>query len=242
MILCEPSLSICVGPRRSPAGAVSVLCVGSPRSLRRSLRRGPALSVSGPALSVLGPALSMSGPGALCVGAPSVVPPPLSRCPSCAPTLSSLSPGAISLGARRSPCQGSALFRDLCRAPPSLSGLRLLFRSSALFSALCVEARRSVCESRRSLSGSRRSLYWGPAVSRPTICVSGHGAPTLFVRCRRSVCPSPATPSSDPRATHPPPSHPSNPARSLLPGENPKPYCLGDYMIIYTEKLLWIKC
>ena len=51
MIFCEPSLSICVGPRRSPAGAVSVLCVGSPRSLC------PAAAVS------------VLGPGALYVGA-----------------------------------------------------------------------------------------------------------------------------------------------------------------------------
>ena len=117
---------------------------------------------------------------------------------------------ALCMGPRRSLCRGSVVF---------LSGP----------GALCVRARPALsvsgpgapCDGARSVSG-RSALCVGPWCS---LCRG-------VILQRRSACHpvlrarsfDPPAPSQIRRACHP-----SSPrARSLLPGENPKPYCLGD--------------
>ena len=157
-VVSRPSLmsSLCRGPTlfaskpgvlcRAPAGP-SALCVGARRSLcrpalsRRSLRRGPALSVSGPGAL---PALSVSASGtlSLCVLGPGgplaalsvsgivsfTVCVRLQRSPRRAPVLSVSGPGALCVGAL---CIGLCV-RPRCSVPLSshslavCSGLRAL--------------------------------------------------------------------------------------------------------------------
>ena len=182
-----------------------------------------------------GPAL-LSGPGALCVG-----------------TRYSLS--RVGVGARRS--SPKTLFsryrRSVCRVWRFLSvcgGPTICVSGPG---ALCVETRRSVCRSPalfvsgpgalsiglwRSLSGCVwnpdcfcigarlfSALCRGPALSSG-LSVSGQGAlcrrggPRCCRRLGRCLCEASAVSVSGP-------GHPSSPARSFFPGENPKPYCLG---------------
>ena len=133
--LCQgPALLLCVGARRfvsGPGGPPlcrgTALCAGARRSF-----------VSGPALLCRGAALLVSGPGALCVGARRFVSGP--GAPLCRGAVTALfvsGPGTLRVGARRS-FQAPALSVRVCVEP----GL-FLYRSSALFSALCVGARRS---------------------------------------------------------------------------------------------------
>ena len=141
--------------------------------------------------------------------------------------------------------------RSLCRGPGALSvGAPALSLSGP--TALCVGPRRSLCRGpalsvsgRRSPSGSasRSSspLLWGPggvplcrgqaalsALSSDTLCraaaVSVSGLRRSSCRARRpqrGSCSSPHLSSA---------CHPSGPtaSRSLFPGENPKPYRLGE--------------
>ena len=165
-ICVEPGRSpaaLCVGPWRcvcplcrTPVLSVSGgLCVGA----RRSLRRGPALSVLGPALSVSArrslcraPALSVSG-GALCVGPwrslcrssrRSLLGRAPLRRPFCAGLRRSL---AVRLGPQRSPFR-----RSLCVGTPRHSP-----------AALCVGPRRLSLSVSGPTTFSRFAL--GPACS-----------------------------------------------------------------------------
>ena len=210
----------CVGSRRSlcPAPALSVSgpgapCVGS----RRSLCRGLTVSVSRPvALSVRprrflcrGPALLVSDSGAHCVRARRSL--CLCRGPALSPSL----------------CWSQA--RALCVRPRRPSG----FAGSQLRSASSSYPRSS--GSRAPSSHPCATHQLGSRATHPV-----HG-PQLRSACRPSAIRSArpplsfACPSSDPRATHPvrgpqlrSACQPSSPARYLFPGENPKPYCLGD--------------
>ena len=223
-----PALSMSVpGASMSEPGA---LCIG----VQRSLCRGPALSrrsvlgpgslcigplcslYRAPARSVSGPSLSVSGLRALCVG------PRRSLHPAPALSVSGpgalrvgpeRSPGALCVGPRRSLCPGPAL--DLCQAP-ALSR-RSLCRAGERWAPA-----RSICVGPRacpalSVSGRPRSLCRGPCRvkalsprrSLTPIHVPIHVRGPL-TQIRRSAC------------------HPSSPARSIFPGENPKPYCLGE--------------
>ena len=99
--------------------------------------------------------------------------------------------------------------------------------------------------------GPQRSLRQGPALSASwgaALSVSGPGAVGArhsLCRAPRSLCRGPALFVSGPGAlcvrvalsvsslaSHGPQlrfvCHPFSPARSLFPGENPKPYCLGE--------------
>ena len=111
MIVYEPSVSICVGPRRSPAA----LCNG-PRRCVCPLSRIPALCVRPRPSLCWGPAVS--SPGALCVGARRSLCRAL-LCPG---------PGALSVRAWQGPasCRSASdagVSRSLCRAPPLSRGL-----------------------------------------------------------------------------------------------------------------------
>ena len=211
LIFFEASVSICVGPRRSPAA----LCVGPPRSLcwfpalSRSLRQAP-LSVSGPASLCRGPALPAS-PSACCVG------PRRSRA---RPALSVSGPPLSPSLCRRSLCRGPAVLcrRFLCRAPPlSASALsrrsQYLFRGPALSVWLCRAAWRHSCV--------------GPALSRAT------SPPTSGPTSHPCDPSGPRAPSSDPRATHPvlrAPVPPIQPGAFPFSGEKPKPSVCGNTM------------
>ena len=237
--------ALCVGPRRSlcraPALSVSgpgALCVGPWRSLRRgpagvrlnhcyvfiittylgrsipfrcgiaapamgingtspagrpaSLSRGPALSPSLCRDLCWAPALSVSGPGPLCVG-PSM----LSVSDPAALSLSVSGPSTLCVGAGAL-CVGPR--HSLCRGP----------------GALCIEPRHSfaVCV------GPRHSLSLfvvgpGPAAQVRLIRMS----PIRSTRAPNACSPIRA-PSSDARQLRST-CHPSSPARSFFPGENP---------------------
>ena len=145
VIVYEPSVSICVGPRRSPAA----LCVG-PRRCVCPLCRTPALSVSGPGVLCVGarrsarrgPTLCV-GPGGLCVG-------PAALCWGLGVCVSG--PSAL-CGGRHSLCRALALSlsgrrsrRSLCRAllcRPFCVGPRRSLAVRLGPGALCVRARRS---------------------------------------------------------------------------------------------------
>ena len=151
-----------VGARRSgPALFVSgpgASCVGA----RRSLCRGPVLSVES---RRRGPAVlsqdSLCHVGGLCVGPRRFLSDRRAR-----RSFVGAGPGALCVGARRSVCRGPALF--VSGFAPALSvrvclelGL-FLYRSSALFSALCVGARRSPA----------LSLFRDPSLARASAVVS----------------------------------------------------------------------
>ena len=129
--------------------------------------------------------------------------------------VSVLGPGALYVGARRSLCPAP---KALCVGP----------------GALCVGARRSPCRAWRSLAVRLCvALCVGPgALCRaPALLVSG---PVLCVgaRCvgaRRSLCRGPTAGPQLRSACHP-----SSPARSLFPGENPKASCLGQTMHMHS--------
>ena len=152
-----------------------------------------------------GPALSVSGPGArqTSVSGPGA----FSSCPvlsaSARRSLAALSASVSGPWRSHAVCVGP--WRSLCRAP-ALSVLGP--------GAPCVGARRF-----------SRCLCWASALSVSSLCggtlsialrrsLSLSGA--LCVRARRSLCGAPTLSAS-------------GWARSLFPGENPKPYCLGDY-------------
>ena len=190
-----------VGPRSS----LRRLCVGS----QRFLCRAPTLSVSGPSAPCLvsGPALSVSG---LCWGARlqdvfvgMFVRDLLSVSDPAAlyvgPSALHVGPGALCVRSRHS----------LCRAPP-LPGVLLVGRHSL---ALCVGP----------------STLWlfalgsGPAAQIRVFILSPirSAGPHPHVPARIRVPPiRPASPRSA--------CLPSSPARSLFPGEIPKPYHLGE--------------
>ena len=256
VIFCEASVSICVGPRRPTAalyvGPPRSLCWVP--ALSRSLQQAPALSVSGPGLFCGGPALSASSPGALCVGcrcslrrAPALpgalwVEARRSLRRASALSLSASGPGALSLSVSGSVSAPGTLL------PLSVSGPDALCVGPALSaspSVLCVGPRRSLCHAPAlsvsgpaalSLSVSALSVL-GPGGPLPALSASSPAA------LRRSLCRGPALSVS---LCHPPqlgsachPSgpagpqlrsacHPSSPARSLFPGGNLKPYCLGE--------------
>ena len=190
--------SVCRG--QGPNGA---LCVGA----RRCLSQGPALCV--------GRQRFVSGPGTFCRG-PALL-------------ASGRSVPALFVRARRSLCRGAAV----CVSRPN---------------DLCVGARRFLC--RASLCvGVRRG-------DRPALFVSGPPlrGPSSEAGSGPSSNPRPARPPARIRVPpirhcgtqlRSPPApirvplrpcgpqlesacHPSSPARSLFPGENPRPYCLGE--------------
>ena len=209
--------ALCVGPRHSvsapgalPPLSVSgrdALCVGPGRSRSRgpgARRRSPALCVSGLAALSLSraPTLSVSGPGALCV---------------------------------RARCEGPALCRslwqDLCRAP-AFSPLSVLSPAAlSLFvsgpNAFCVRPRCSLCRA-PACRRAPGALCVGPGAfhvgRRPALSVSGPGA--LCVGTRHSLCRGRPSGFAGPQLRSA--CHPSSPARSLFPGENPKTYCLEE--------------
>ena len=217
VIFCEASVSICVGPRRSPAA----LCVGPPRSLCRV----PALS------------LSASGPGALCLGAgPRCVGGRRSLCR--APALSVSGAGALCVGPRQRSaalCRGGprrslvvcvwarrslALCVEICVGPPALSAFAQLSVSGlALFvsaPALSVSGLSpSLCVGRRSFGGG--ALCVGPRHRRSP-------GRQCRARCRVALTCHPSSPSAGPqlppapiRATHPVLRAPSSVPRSTHP-------------------------
>ena len=251
VFFCEASASICVGPRRSHAALCvgpRALCVGFRHSL--SLRQAPALSVSGPGPRCVG---GRRSPGALCVGrrslrrAPRSLGPALSRslcrdlyspATLCVEPWRSFRPGALRLPS--TVCVGpfvSAPALSVSGLSPSLQfGPAVLWGALSAsgpaigaLPALSVRARRSLCRvaARRSLS--RRS----PAAWPGAFCVVSGPAP---LTCHLSSGPTRAPSSAILRPRPPAPTgpqltsafHPSSPARSLFPEENPKPYCLGD--------------
>ena len=149
----------------------------------------------------------------------------------------------------------SECFIYLCRAPPLSRCLCRARRSLCRARALCVGAVALLALS--TLPDTNCDLHSGPplppvrSANTRSACHPSGPRPQL-----RSAC-YPAgrhrKPNSDPH-THPvcgPPApirvppirsagpqlrsacHPSSPARSLFPGENPKPYCLGN-IFIYT--------
>ena len=232
----EPG-TLCVGPRcfsvSAPALSVSgpcALCVG-PGTLLLSVsaslsvsgpvgaRRSPALSVSGPgtlSLSVSGsvsgprsPALSVSG-AALSVSGPGAVWPRSSLCRGTA--LSVSGPGTLSLSVSGSVSTPALSRHSLCRGPA------LLCVGPRHSLALCVGPRRSPGAPCVGPLCRRRSLFW---------------------KVRRSLCRAPALSASEPSqpsqlrsACHA--CHPSSPSRSVFPGENRKPYCLGKNIVSIT--------
>ena len=228
------------------------LCV----SAQHSLCRAPALSLSGPRafgwFLCWGLALSLSpSVGArrcLCQGmsGPSAVSGPGGPLP----TLSVPGPGGLCVGARRSLCQASVV-SVLCRGPalsvsrPGVAFGRFLCRGPAL--SLYVGARRCLCRGPRCLCqglalsgglcvGARRSLCRGAGPGN--LCQGLCQGPAVLPQpslCRASGPPIRSRGPPDQRATHPSTGpqlrsacHPSSPARSLFPAENPKPYCLGE--------------
>ena len=229
----------CVGARRCWVGVGAR--PSSPGALSVRARR----SVSGPNALCVGARRFVSWPGALRIGARR------SLCRGLVRHLSVVGRRSL-FGGRRSLCRGPALSvgarrrdrRSLCRAPALFVSARhslylaaaisvrvclepglFLYRSLALFGALC--------------RGPTLS-YRAPAIS-VTVCLE----PGLFLDyARRSptvrLCRAAAGPSSRATAARAPSRvppirhrlrsacHPSSPARSLFPGENPKPYCLGE--------------
>ena len=237
VIFCEASVSIPLmhNVARNMKQHVRNPCAVCVR-LRRSLCRGPALSVSGPGaltLSVLwicvgprrslyrgphsllswrslcrAPALSVSGPGTLSLlGA-------LARRSLCAPALSG--PGAPCVGPRRFLCLSSALSvsspplsRCLCRGALCVAGA-LYFGPQRNSGGLCIRLRRSLRRNPASPAGPQLQSVCHP--SGPQVPAPIHVPPIWSAGPQlRSAC------------------HPSSPSRSLCPGENPKPYCLGGY-------------
>ena len=127
--------------------------------------------------------------------------------------------------------------------------------------ALCVEPEGSLCRA-PALSVSAPALsVSGPCALGPALSVSGSAsAPALSVSGPGSLSLSPAAPCvghslalcvgagaqvmfirmSPIRSAGRGPQlrsacHPSSPVRSLLPGENPKPYCLGEKEYIHDQ-------
>ena len=239
--------ALCVGPRRSLCpgpGAVSgpgAPCVGA----RRSLCRGPVLSFESRRRGLLpipfvtswqsvcrAPALSVrvcvgarrsffvSGPGALCRGPALFVSGSARRflCRGLAlclsgPALFASGPGALYVEARHSSYQAPALSVRVCLEPRVF-----LYRRSALFSA-------PLCRGRRSPAVSPcrdPALCVGVCVgARGSPLVSGTGSLSLYRGC---VTAAPIrVPPIRPGGPPVPICHPSSPARSLFPGENPKP-------------------
>ena len=212
----------------------------------------PRRHVLGPVLSDIParsarPVLSV-GPSSLCRGQTSAGarqrPPKRSLC------------GARRSPARRSLCWG--LVRGgVCASVAAWTLFVSGFGGLYVGARRSVWDRRSLCRGGFEMGPGavcvrfRRSLCRGPAGLAPlptlALCVGvlgdqnwgGIGQVSGTPRQDESVgTPGPRTHlplSSDPRATHPAPRAPSsNPRathlaqRSLFPGENPKPYCLGD--------------
>ena len=233
----------CVGARRSPGA----LCVVP----RRSVCRAAALSVGkrrSPGALCVGERRSVSGPGTLCVGArrsPALCVGSLSGvlvrgpgvfvCRAGRRSLCVRGPPLVCVGARRSLCRARALSvsgrarRSLCRAGLSRrSPCRALLRASLL---------RSAADPPNPSSDSRatsRALR-GPQLPSPSN-VPGPRAPQLGSACHPAqncvpaIRPRPPAPPSRPSAgpirvppirSAGPACHPSSPARSLSPGENP---------------------
>ena len=160
---------------------------------------------------------------------------------------SGLGPAVLSVGPRRSLCRDPTLFasgrspaltRSLCRFPGSLSGAwRSLRHGPAL-------ARRSLCWAHPFPRPRSSDPRVHPHVTNPVrgpqlrslchppgpACQPSAAGPQL-----RSACPSgplrslfagsQLPPQTPPAQTRVPP---IRPAHSLFPGENPKPYCLGE--------------
>ena len=220
--------SLCVGPRRSVSAFVSG--PGGPRLCRRLFLWGfgglyvgaRRSSCRGSALSV-GPRRSLRRGTALCVGARRSLCRSLSRVGVGA---RQSSPKTLFVTSGRSVCRGPAL----CVSGPgafSISG------SGALCQGVCGARIVSVSE----LGPSGLSVP-GPALSDGlSVCCQ---ASAVSMSARRSVSGSirpsgPPAPIRVPPIRHhepaPPASHAphtaAQPARSIYPGENPKPYRFG---------------
>ena len=137
-------------------------------------------------------------------------------------------PGARCVGFRHSPAFCVGPRRSLCRCSLSVSG------SGARPHSLC-RAPRSLCRA------PPLSLCAGPR--RCSAHAVRGGGPQLRSACHSFSLAGPircAGPPADPRVSSSDPyagsrgpqlrpaCHPSSPARSLFPGENPKPYFLGE--------------
>ena len=209
-IFCEAYNSVCVGPRALPP----LSCVSSRCRAPASLCAAIPPSTMKPC-EQLGTRIRL---GALCVG-----------------------PGAPCVGAQRTLCRGPAL---PVSGPSALSVLSVSGPRS-LCVALCIGARRSLWSGPGALCvGARLLRHLGVHQPRaPPTSLSGVAGPQLRPAPHASGCGPPApmraTPSSDPRASAGPQlrsaCHPSSPARSLFPGENPKPCYLGEHTNSISE-------
>ena len=247
---CGP---LCVGARRS-----RTIFVGSRHSLSwgpafYSLCRGPPSLCRGLALSVSGPgalSLIVSGPGGLCVGPRRSLcqGPALSVSGPGALALSLSGPGALCLGAQHSSlCV--AVWPSLCRGLAlSVSGPGALSLVVSGPGGLCVGPRRSLCRGPAlsvSEPGGLSDAVRGSHCQGPTPPLLIDLNPYPYAPSFCSCCSLPPSFAGNPRATYRPRGsksacQPFNPAHSLLPGESPKPYYLGDKEIekvyIYISK------
>ena len=229
--LSQPG-ALCVGTRGSVCGP-AVLVSGQ---ARRSLRRCPALIV---ALSVTS---RRRGSAVLCQDSVCQVP---AVCVSGPVKARQSSPTALFLAAL---CVGQALFVS---GPRRTSSPKTLVRSRRSVCRVGGLGRLSVEDQRSVWRGDRRS-FCRPGWPRRSLCrarrscyrAQKRGQSVCWARQLRSAratrwgTPSRAPPVPriwpDLRATHPAlrprleSACPSSPERSLFPGENPKPYCLGE--------------
>ena len=210
--------------RRSPAA----LCVAAPTQRARR-HRAPCSRVPGPTRRapgsdtdserVAGPDTESEGPDTKRVGALHrecrVQSAPGGRVPG--PALFVSGPGALCVEPRRSLCRGPAVsvsgssgsadlqLRTACRPGPALP-ITPLIRYRGPAACATHPARRTPIYS----VGPKLRF----ASTHPHPCPATHPA--------REPSGGPQAPSSDPRAAHP---------HSPFPGQNPKPYCLGEISV-----------
>ena len=242
--------AVCVGARRSLSRPVALcrgpaLCIG-PRA-RRSVRSasgpgaplptlslsGPAACVSGPGACCQGPALFMSGPGGLCVEAQRSV--ALFGRGAALCVWGSAWPCATQNPSPSGPALPSACqLRSACHPfAPLLASAPIRHRApiSATMRPAPIRHLRAPHPAPTQAHPCSFAKTKGIVDSSSSFCKFGRGpsAPS-----QRATHPDPRAAGAAARAPMPAgpqlesACHPSNPARSLFLGENPKPYCLGD--------------
>ena len=151
------------------------------------------------------PQRSVSSPGALCVGPGALCVGARRSDPGalCVRYVSVSGPGSLSLSAT-APCVGPRC--SLCRAPCQGPGMFI---------------RMSPSRSAGPSSDPRATL----SATHPISPASSHPQP--LIRPRGPPAPAPPIQSAGPQLRSA--CHPSSSVRSLFPGENPTPYCLGEY-------------
>ena len=225
VVLC---VRICVGSRRSRLGP---LCIGSRRSLAVCVRPQRCLCRG----SVSGPALRRS----LCWAPLSVSAPPLSRCLCVAPSSGPRVHPQASFDPRATHPPPARIQLRPIRTHP-IPRLRSTSAGPQLRSA-DPRATLPVCglsDPRATVRAPISSPIRVPLI-RPQLRSACHAEPPIRSRVRPACHPSSPTSHQLRSVCHPSgvwsagpqlrsACHPSSPARSIFPGENPKPYCLGD--------------